>query len=437
VVLTSCTPGTPATQQTAPSGTVSPGFSETGPVTLTVWDQESGQVSKVWDQLNAQFEADHPNVTIDRVNRDFGQLKTLLKLAISGPNAPDVVEVNQGWPDMGQIVKAGLLLPLDAYAQAYGWNTRVAARVNAANSFTTDGTQFGSGSLFGYTTQGELLGVFYNKRMLESLSLDVPTTFAEFEQDLATAKQAGVVPIEFGNNDAWPGIHEYSVIQDQMAPPDQLTDLIFGLQGTSGTFDTPENVQAAETLQRWADQGYFTPGYSGIGYDDSVARFVKGEGLFMITGNWIVANLGRDNPDFGFFPMPPMGADSPVVSTGAAGYPLSIVAKSPHPDVAAAYIDWMTSDQALKLLVPTGQIPLVSTPDLAPASSGSVLGEVLDAARRLNESNGLVPYEDWSTPTFYDTLTARIQELMADRITPEEFAAKVQEDYAQFQSSRA
>ncbi len=48
----------------------------------------------------------------------------------------------------------------------------------------------------------------------------------------------------------------------------------------------------------------------------------------------------------------------------------------------------------------------------------------------------MVPYLDWATPTFYDTVTAAVQELMAQRITPEEFVAKIQEDYADFQSSR-
>ena len=47
-----------------------------------------------------------------------------------------------------------------------------------------------------------------------------------------------------------------------------------------------------------------------------------------------------------------------------------------------------------------------------------------------------MPYEDWATPTFYDTMTAAIQELMVNRISPEEFAAKVQADYQAFQSSR-
>src|SRR5262249_674561 len=119
-----CTPGGTTTQPSAPPAPAHTGVTEKGPVTLTIWDQESGPVSRVWDQLNSGFEHKYPNVTIKRVNRDFSQLKTLLKLAISGPHAPDVVEANQGWPDMGQLVKAGLLLPLDNFAKAYGWGRR-------------------------------------------------------------------------------------------------------------------------------------------------------------------------------------------------------------------------------------------------------------------------------------------------------------------------
>jgi raffinose/stachyose/melibiose transport system substrate-binding protein len=221
-----------------------------------------------------------------------------------------------------------------------------------------------------------------------------------------------------------------------MASTSYLTDLIFGTQRDQLSFDTPENVQTATTLQDWANQGYFTPGFGGSGYDDSIPKFVNGEGLFMITGNWIVANLGADNPNFGFFPMPPRNAGDPLVATGGAGYPLSISAGSEHPDAAAAYLDWMNSDHAAELLVPTGQLPLRkgATTNVQP---GTVLADVIDAAAKVSADNGVVPYEDWTTPTFYDTLTAAIQELMVNRITPQEFTARIETDYSDFQSSRA
>ena len=436
LLAAACTPGGRTAQPSAPSAPASTGVTEKGPVTLTVWDQESGPVSKVWERLNSEFHQKYPNVTIKRVNRDFGELKTLLKLAVSGPRAPDVVEANQGWPDMGQLVKAGLLLPLDNFAKAYGWDKRVPPNVLAVSSWTSDGKQFGTGSLYGYTTMGEILGVYYNKTLLTRLGLSVPTTFGDFQQGLAAAKRAGVLPIQFGNNDAYPGIHELAVIQDQLASAQTMSDFIFGHQGSQPSFDTPQNLQAAATLQDWSKKGYFTPGFGGGGYDTSVANFAKGQGLFMITGNWIVADLGADNRNFGFFPMPPMRAGGPAVSTGGAGFPLAITSASKHPDVAAAYVDWMTSDHASDLLLRAGQIPLHTGASTSTVQQGTVLSDVVNAATTLSKANGVVPYEDWATPTFYDTLTAAIQELMGLKISPQQFVARVQKDYAGFQSSR-
>ena len=435
-VAAACTPGGSASQVSAPPAPVNTGVTETGPVTLTVWDQECCAVSKVWDQLNAEFEAKYPNVTIERVNRDFGELKTLLKLSMSGPHGPDVVEANQGWPDMGGLVKSGLLLPLDNYAQAYGWNNRVSDNVMAVSRWSPDGKQFGTGNLYGFTTMGEIIGVYYNKQKLDDLGLTVPTTLDEFESDLQVAKDAGEIPIQFGNNDAFAGIHEYAVIQDQLVSKQTLTDLIFGTQGNALRFDTPENTQAAQTLQDWATKGYFTPGFGGAGYQTVVNDFASGNGVFNITGNWIVGDIGADSKEFGFFLMPPVTAGDPPVSTGGAGFPISIAAGTEHADTAAAYIDWMTSDHASELLVPTGQLPLSKT-ETASIEPGTVLADVVDAARQVSEADGVVPYEDWATPTFYDTMTAAIQELMVNRISPEEFATKVQADYEDFQNSRS
>ena len=436
LVSAACNPGHFVTHPSPPPAPTATGVTDKGPVTLTVWDQESGPVSKVWDRLNAEFEQKYPNVTIKRVNRDFGELKTLLKLAISSPHAPDVVEANQGWPDMGQLVKAGLLFPLDNYAKAYGWDKRVSDNVRAISSWSTDGTEFGTGNLYGYTSMGEIVGVYYNKEMLASLGLSIPKTFGEFEQDLADAKQAGDIPIQFGNNDAFPGIHEFVVIQDQIASAQDLTDFVFGRQRNALSFDTPENVQAATILQNWAKAGYFTPGFGGGGYDNAVSNFGKGQGLFMITGNWIVANLGADNRNFGFFLMPPLKAGDPPVSTGGAGFPLAITATSKHPDVAAAYLDWMSNDHASQLLLEAGEIPLQTGATASTIPSGTVLADVVYAATAVSKANGVVPYEDWATPTFYDTLTAAIQELMGMRLTPQQFVAQVEQDYSDFQSSR-
>jgi len=221
-----------------------------------------------------------------------------------------------------------------------------------------------------------------------------------------------------------------------MASKESLTDFILGRRGNHLSFSTRQNVQAATTLQDWVKKGYFTPGFGGGGYDRAVANFAKGQGLFMITGNWIVANLGADNRNFGLFLLPPMSSGAGPVSTGGAGFPLAITSASKHPDVAAAYIDWMTSDHASDLLLETGEIPLSIGARTSAVEPGTVLADVVNAAATAAKANGIVPDEDWATPTFYDTLTAAIQELMGMRITPQQFVTQGEKDYSDFQSSR-
>jgi raffinose/stachyose/melibiose transport system substrate-binding protein len=312
----------------------------------------------------------------------------------------------------------------------------VPKNVSSVSSWTPDGKQFGTGSLFGFTAQGELIGVYYNKAKLQQLGLTVPTTLAEFEQALAAAKHSGEIPIQYGDLDKWPGAHTWAAVQERYVPESWMTDFIFGLKYAQTRFDTPENLQAATKLQEWVKNGYFAPDFLAVGYDDSIAYFEKGRGVFLISGNWVVANLGADTTDFGFFALPPVQVGDVPVSTGAAGFPLSIPSKSENPDVAAAYIDWMTNDDAAQMLVQTGQIPLSTTFTPTGITQGTLLQQMLSTAKTLNQKNGLVPYEDWATPDFYNTLTGGVQDLMGLRVTPQEFAQTVQTDYEDFQSSR-
>ena len=129
--------------------------------------------------------------------------------------------------------------------------------------------------------QGEIVGVFYNKDKVAS----VPETFGEFEDMLAKAKADGDVPISFGNLDKFGGIHEFQTVQNAFASKDDVRNFVFAKDGAS--FDTPENVEAATKLQEWADKGYFTKDFNGVGYDPAWQQFAKGKGPFTIAGTWI------------------------------------------------------------------------------------------------------------------------------------------------------
>ena len=62
--------------------------------------------------------------------------------------------------------------------------------------------------------------------------------------------------------------------------------------------------------------------------------------------------------------------------------------------------------------------------------------EVADAWQKLNEADGVIPYLDYTTPTFYDDISAAIQELLAGKQDPAEFTAGVQEAFDKWAESR-
>jgi raffinose/stachyose/melibiose transport system substrate-binding protein len=402
-------------------------------ITLVVWDQFYRDVeSQVIETLNAEFEAAHPGIKIERVVKTLDDLKVTLKLALVETGGPDVAQVNQGRSDMGAMVEAGLLLPLDEYTAAFSWGERFSASVASRNSFTEDGKTFGSGNLYGVSPTAEVVGVYYNKTLFEANGWVVPTTFDEFEALLATIKAAGVTPISFGSLDGWNAIHEFSAVQHLLVSLDYINDFTYGVNNVS--FDIPENQQAASVMQAWVDSGYFTDGFAGIGYDDSNKTFKAGEGAMTITGSWLTGELLTDtDQEFGFFLLPG-NPDQTRLAIGGVGVPFSIRKTTAQPDLAAEYLDWMISPRAAELWAGVGMLPAMPMADDAVVEVDPLFTDTMIAWNTVNEENAVGHYIDWATPTFYDTIVAELQKLFGMVTTPAEFTAAVQVDYATFLS---
>jgi len=339
------------------------------------------------------------------------------------------VQANNGRSDMGAFVKNGLLQSLDGYAEAYGWTDRFPESIRSLASYSDDGSVFGEGNLYGLPQVGEVVGVWYNKPKLKKLGLEIPQTTEEFETALKAAKDAGELPIQFGNLDAWPGIHEFGFVQNQFVPRDDIRALGFGQKGASWT--SPENEEAAQTFSKWVDAGYFTPEFNGVGYDPAWQDFAKGKGVFLVAGTWLQADLvDALGDDVGFF-LPPTGKSGELAVTGGTGLPFSITDASENADVAAAYIDFITSDEAMQMIQEAGNLPVVG--GKADAATGAA-ADVLTAWTTAGEQDALVPYLDYATPDFYDLLTAQVQELGNGTVDDAAFLSTLEDEYSSFVS---
>ena len=133
--------------------------------------------------------------------------------------------------------------------------------------------------------------------------------------------------------------------------------------------------------------------------------------------------------EVGFF-TPANKAGEGAHTTGGTGIPFTVTTGSKHPDAAAAYIDFITSDEAMQILADTGNLPVVNTQDYAPESG--VQRDVYAAFGAVTSEGVLLPYLDYATPTFGTTLGEALQQLIDGRITPEAFTEALEADYAEF-----
>ena len=400
----------------------------------------SGGPREAIKKLTEQFEAKYPNVTVKVGFRDTASWFKQAKLVAASENPPEVFAGNQGFQVDGELVKAGLILPLDEYAKAYGWNDSFTEETLQQFKWSEDGKTFGEGKLWGVAQSGQSTGVFANMAKLRAAGVDPDSlkTFDDF--DAALAKLREQLPedepvIALGNKDQYGAIHMWGMVQGAYTPAQEMRDWIFHKDGA--TFDTPGNVKSLAKIKEWADKGYLGPGDSFNARNDAEAAeaFGKGEGALMLGGNWN-ASIAKDGlgKDAAFFDMPP-GESGDTVAIGSASLPMHISTKAENPDLAAAYIDFITGPTAAPALVDTQQVPAATD---GTAEPGDPLGQEVKAGwDKLVEDGGLTLYPDWSSPTMLQTMGQTFQELLAGRIPPEEVVSKTQADWDKYHQELA
>jgi raffinose/stachyose/melibiose transport system substrate-binding protein len=412
------------------------GFEDLGDVTLKVVSSEgSGGPRDAIRELTKQFEAKYPNVTVDVQFRDFASWIKQARLVAAGDDPPDVFAGNQGYQLDGELVKANLILPMDKYSEAYGWEDSFTPETLQQFSWGDEGATFGEGTLYGVAQTGQSVGVFANKKKLEAAGVDPATleTFDDFQDALATLREslpADEPVVALGNKDQYGAIHLWGGIQGAYTPAQDIRDWIFHKEGA--TFDTEGNLKSLQVLKEWADKGYLGQGDSFNARNDSeaAAAFGKGEGAMVIGGNWNAATA-RDGlgEDAIFFNMPP-GETGDAVAIGSASVPLHISSKSENPDLAAAYIDFITGPDAGQALVDTAQVPAATDTTAEPPDQ---LGKDVKAGwDGLVESGGLTLYPDWSSPTMLQTMGQTFQEMLAGRMSPEDVISRTQADWEKY-----
>jgi raffinose/stachyose/melibiose transport system substrate-binding protein len=421
----------------AQTDAVAPSCADVGDITLKVGFSEAGEVIlQEFKNQAAAFEAANPNVKVEVNAKDWASSWQTIKLAMSGDDPPDVMQGNEGWMIDGALWKAGLILDLDPYAEAFGWFDGFPESALMVNRFSDDGSVMGEGNLVAVPPAIQYVGVFYNKELLAQLGVtDVSTidTKDAFLALLDKAKAEGLLPVMLGDSDKWPALHNLSLLNGWYVTPQAISDWVFNKAGS--TYNDAGHIQGGQDFQDWMANGYFNQDALATSFNDAVARFGQGEGVFYIGGTWALGDIYKamgDNAGFMLFPAGPSGTHAAV---GGYSLPFIISAKSQYPDCAAAFINYVTaSPEAIQAQIAAGR-PSAAKAGADATIDNPLLKQMVSEYQRLNSENGLFTWEDWPTPTMGTLMMSESQLLLGGQQTSADYAKVIQDNWDEFMAT--
>ncbi|GAA3929261.1 ABC transporter substrate-binding protein [Actinoplanes auranticolor] len=411
----------PATGTSAPAAVKTTCGTE--PVTLKGYFETGFPLPKTLaDAFTAQF----PNVKWD-IREDQFAVITQNAPRVLSDDPPDLMRI----PQMSELAKDNLLLNLDTYATAYGWDKWPASQLEQMR-FGSNGER-GAGPLYAMGLNFSMTGVFYNKKLAAQAGMaQPPQTLADFDAVLQKAKDAGITPINQFNGGATGGLafplQNLMAAYGETAP---INDWIFNKQGA--TINTPSNLQATQHLEKWIKAGYLAPDINSQDYAMMMSRFIGGKNLFIFSGDWESGNLDKQMAgNAGFLLMPPAQAGGKQAAMSA---PLTygISAKSRNADCAAFFLNWVATDQKARDLGVQvgGSHPMGPTDAYMPAvGKDTVTASTLAAGATIGKDNGAMDFIANATGAIYaKSWTPQLQKLAAGQQTPQGLLTAVQKDY--------
>lgn len=331
--------------------------------TLDFWYQTSGPEGLArFEAISRMFEAKNNDLTIEVTAITFDDMKIQMPLALDSGGGPDIAYVSPLDQGSGLYAKGGHLLELTDIVAERGWTDRFPVAIwdynNAANP----------GQYFGLPYSDLIVGLYYNTEKFVELGLEVPETFAEFEELLAAISAVGEMPIEVGGLDGWPLAHVFEQVLHLTTPIEHIAQL--EKLNPDFRYDAETVIQAAAVVEKWNDAGYLGEFPLANSYSDANTLFINGDAVLNLGGTWAAPEFQAAEFEARFFPMPPMDPDR---IWNAGGHAVSddfiIPIYSTQQDCAIEFLDYILGEEAMTFLWEEGELVAYKFDSLPPAAN--------------------------------------------------------------------
>jgi raffinose/stachyose/melibiose transport system substrate-binding protein len=386
--------------------------------TLTVWatDQLADPlVAEPWNKLKADFEAANPGVTVEYMPPTGTISNGAVQAAIQSDAGPDVLLTNSGIGRVTTVVNAKLVQPLTAHYADMGWKDKIFPWL-----YDILAGQFG-GEIYEVPDGIDVIGIWYHKDLFAENGWTIGGTWADFVETLKKIKAKGLEPIAVGPRNNANGGHLMGNFLQAAAGRAAMGDVV----GGNKPWTDAEPLLGAQRIVELAQQGLLSPQMTGLDLEAAARIWTNKRAAIFFGGPWFIGNARSNEYDLanmGFATIPSDIAGESL-PTGGIGWSWMVPTSSKHPDLAIKWIDFILSDDVMRLCAehPTGtQISPREIGDFKPAVP--VMAEIAAAAAAGVGYNPSVYMPGAALDTYFQV----IQGLVGGQVTAEAGMQQIQ-----------
>lgn len=287
--------------------------------TLTIWTYDQMQRDNKIQQT--EFNKLYPNVKFNVVFIPQEQFANKLIASATTKSGPDIIWDNPAYTQA--FADAGVVYDLSKYWSGY----------SDAGQFPPSVVNKANDKVYSVQTYSNLNALWYNKTLLDSLGIAVPTTLDELQAAMAKIKAANKIGMEIAGT---PGIEG-----------EWISKPFFTDWGVTGYKDlgNPNTEKMFDQVAGWVSKGYIPKGDLSLSQGDGVTKFEGGNVGFFVGGNWLISDAQTKSKfTFGVTGMP-SGPNGPgIVYLG--GQAEAIGGFSKNPDLAWSFLQttWLSKE---------------------------------------------------------------------------------------------
>jgi len=349
-------------------------------VTIEYWHTYSDQEEKVLaEQIKPLFEEAHPSIELKLTRMPYEGLKQQVLAAVAGDAAPDLMRMDIVW--VPELAHQGALMRLDEKPGFEDVQANVFEGALATNYY--------DGGYYGVPLNTNTKVAIYNKATLAEAGLSAPPkTIDELVAAARTLKGKGKYGLGVGGMHSWGLLPYFWSLGGKLTNDDYTT--------VDGYLNSPESVQALQTIADWQKEGLIIPPLMG-GEPGAWDGLKTGEYLMVDDGPWLYSIM-MNEADSPFKPMEetvralipagPAGSKSVI-----GGEDLVIFANSKHPEEAWTFMQWMLGEEPQSIMATTGLIPTnkAAAEKIDPAS----IPFIAEFVEQLNTALPRTPIPQW------------------------------------------